>query len=74
MDAITKLRKTGLTTAEIAEGVGCTTHAIRFYERGIRFPSTDKFKSIIAFAAERGIELSAADFIATGGCLHDPIR
>ena len=66
MDAINKLRKTGLTTAEIADGVGCTTHAIRFYERGLRFPDSEKYKSIIAFAAARGIELSAADFIATG--------
>ena len=66
MDAINKLRDTGLSTSEIARGVGCTTHAIRLYERGKRFPDSQKFKAIIAFAATRQIELSAADFIATG--------
>ena len=66
MDAINKLRQTGLSTGEIAAGVGCTTHAIRLYERGKRFPDSERYKSIIAFAASRSIELSAADFIATG--------
>ena len=66
MDAITKLRETGLTTADIAVGVGCTTHAIRLYERGKRFPDTGRFKAIVDFARERGVELAANDFIAEG--------
>lgn len=64
MDAITKIRETGLTTAEIAAGIGCTTHAIRLYERGRRFPDNERFRAIIKFAGERGIELAAADFIS----------
>ncbi len=65
MDAINKLRSTGLSTAEIANGIGCTTHAVRLYERGKRFPDTEKYKAIVAFAEARNVDLSAADFIAS---------
>jgi len=64
MDAITKLRNTGLTTAEIADAVHCTTHAIRLYERGLRFPDTERFKAIVDFAKKRGVKLAANDFIS----------
>lgn len=64
MEAINKLRSTGLSTAQIAEGAGCTAHAIRLYERGLRFPDKEKFKALTAFAASRGVELTATDFIS----------
>lgn len=62
MKAITLIRGTGLTTAEIAKAIGCTTHAIRYYERGERFPTRKQFSAINDLALSRGLRLSAADF------------
>lgn len=62
MKAIELIRRTGLTTAEIAEAVGCTTHSIRYYERGKRFPNGDQYRRINDLALRRGLTLTAADF------------
>lgn len=66
MNAIKKLKDTGLTTAEIAAGVGCTYHAIRYYERGLRFPDGKRYRAIVDFAASRGVTLEASDFDMPG--------
>ncbi len=62
MKAISLIRSTGLSTAQIADLVGCTPHAIRYYERGERFPSPQKFEAIVRAAEQRGLRLSATDF------------
>lgn len=66
MKAIERLRKSGLTTASIAEGVGCSTHMVRLYERGKKFPSKKNFVCIVELAESRGLMLVARDFIAHG--------
>ncbi|KRG69139.1 helix-turn-helix domain-containing protein [Pseudoxanthomonas dokdonensis] len=64
MKAINLIRDTGMTTAEIAEAIGCTTHSIRYYERGERFPNRRQYRAINELATRRGVTLSAADFAA----------
>lgn len=66
MNAINRLRKSGLTTATIAKGVGCSEHMVRLYERGLRFPSKKKFVCIVELAESRGLLLVARDFIVAG--------
>lgn len=66
MNAINRLRKSGLTTAQIAQGVGCTEHMVRLYERGLRFPSKKNFVCIVELAESRGLLLVARDFISDG--------
>lgn len=65
MNAIQKLREAGLSTADIASGVGCTPHAIRFYERGLRFPDGKRYRAIVELAAQHGVTLTADDFRAS---------
>lgn len=67
MKAISKLRQSGLTTAQIAAQVPCTTHALRYYERGKRFPSEELYSAITALASSRGITLLATDFVVSEG-------
>lgn len=62
MNAITLLRGTGMTTAEIAKAIGCSSHAIRFYERGQRFPTGEKYRGLVELARSRGLQLTASDF------------
>ena len=64
MDAIELIRRTGLSTAEIADAVGCTTHAIRLYERGKRFPNEDNYRRLIELAKSRGVTLTAESFVS----------
>lgn len=64
MNAIKRLRKSGLSTAQIAEGVGCDQHLIRAYEASRRFPGRHNFICIVELAEARGIKLLARDFIA----------
>ena len=63
MNAITLLRNTGLTTADIAAEVGCTYHAIRHYERGDRFPDSKRYRALVQLGRERGLLLRADDFV-----------
>lgn len=67
MNAIDLIRRSGLTTAQIAHELNCTTHAIRFWERGERFPSGDKYEALVTLAAKRGLHLVASDFV----CAND---
>lgn len=63
MKAIDRLKRAGLTRAEIAAGVGVTTHMIGMYERYERFPSKVRFTCIVELAESRGLTLMARDFI-----------
>lgn len=71
MKAIERIRRTHLSTREIAAHLGCTTHAIRNYERGLRFPSEEQYARIVRLAAERGIVLTATDFVASNDNNND---
>lgn len=63
MKAIARLRRSGLTTRQIAQGLGCTEHLVRLYERGLRFPSKKTFVCAVELAESRGLLLTARDFI-----------
>lgn len=65
MNAIKRLRKSGLSTAQIADGVGCTEPLIRAYEAYRRFPGKHNFICIVELAEARGLMLLARDFIGT---------
>ena len=65
MKAIDRLRKSGMTTAQLAEAIGCTEHMVRLYERHKRFPSRVKFACIVEVAEARGLLLTARDFLPT---------
>lgn len=71
MQAIERLRRSGLSTAQIAQGVGCTEHMVRLYERGQRFPSKNKFTCIVELAESRGLLLIARDFIPPGATCEE---
>lgn len=66
MNAIDLLRRTGLTTQQIADALACTTHAIRYYEQGKRFPKGKAYEAIVELASQRGVRLLADDFIDPG--------
>jgi hypothetical protein len=66
MEAINRLRKSGLTTAQIAEGIKDKSggHLVRMYENYARFPSKRTFACIVELAESRGITLVARDFLS----------
>ena len=68
MLAITKLRRCGYTTTQIARGIGDKSggHLVRLYERGKRFPGRKSFVCIVEMAELHGVKLAARDFIAAG--------
>jgi len=68
MRAITKLRRCGYTTSQIARGIGDKSggHLVRLYERGLRFPGRKSFVCIVEMAELHGVTLQARDFIASG--------
>lgn len=63
MKAIERLRKSGMTTAQLADGIGCSEHLVRLYERHKRFPGREKFTCIVEMAESRGLLLTARDFL-----------
>lgn len=65
MEAISRLRKSGMTTAQIADGIKDKSggHLVRLYERGLRFPSRQTYVCIVELAESRGLLLTARDFI-----------
>lgn len=63
MLAIEKLRRSGLSTRQIAEGVGCSEHSIRNYERYKRFPDQKRYLCIVELAESRSLTLYARDFL-----------
>ncbi len=66
MKAITRLRKSGMTTAQIAEAIADKSggHLVRAYDKHARFPSRRTFERLVALADSRGVVLFAQDFIA----------
>lgn len=67
MRAITLLYRAGLNRASLANALDQTTHSIRLYERGERFPAKEPFTNIVKLAESRGMTLLARDFIDNGG-------
>jgi hypothetical protein len=69
MEAISRLRRSGMTTAEIAAGIKDKSngHLVRAYERGKRFPSAMRFTCLVELAESRGLLLLARDFIVPAG-------
>lgn len=63
MEAMRKLRGKGLSTAQIAAGLGCSKHLVRAYERYERFPSRHTYICIVELAEAHGLKLAARDFI-----------
>lgn len=66
MRTITRLEKSGLTTADIAAAIHTTTHAVRYYRSMRRFPNRHVYTALVELAESRGITLLAADFITDG--------
>lgn len=64
MEAIKKLRRSGMDTAAIASGIGCAPPLIYMYEKGSRFPGKANFICIVELAESRGLTLLARDFIS----------
>lgn len=73
MKAIERLRKSGLTTAQIADGVGCSKHMVRLYERGKKFPSRKNYVCIVELAEARGLLLVARDFIVANDACEETV-
>ena len=65
MEAISRLRRSGMTTADIASAIADKSggHLVRLYERGMRFPSKKTYTCIVEVAEARGLLLTARDFI-----------
>lgn len=57
------LYRSGLTREGVATAIDQTTHSVRLYERGKRFPSKAPFASIVQLAESRGLTLLARDFL-----------
>lgn len=66
MRAITRLQRSGLTTADIASAIHVTTQAVGYYRSMQRFPNRHAFTALVALAESRGITLLASDFITDG--------
>lgn len=65
MNAITRLEKAGLTTAEIAVALDVTEHTVRNYRSGRRFPQRDEYARLISLGESRGLLFTADDFVVT---------
>ena len=64
MQAIAKLRRSGMTTREIADGLGTESlDVIRSYEKFRRFPGRKFFVCFVEMAEARGMDLQARDFL-----------
>ncbi|MFD0738278.1 hypothetical protein ACFQZQ_03105 [Lysobacter koreensis] len=63
MKALTLLYSVGLTRESVASAVDQTTHSVRLYERGERFPKRQPYTAIVKLAEAKGITLMARDFI-----------
>lgn len=65
MKAITRLRMSGLSAAQIAESINDKSggHLVRAYEKHKRFPGRDSYARLVELAESRGITLTARDFM-----------
>lgn len=66
MRALTLLYRAGLTRVKVANALDQTTHSIRLYERGERFPAKAPYTNLVKLAESRGMTLLARDFIDNG--------
>lgn len=66
MRALTLLYRAGLDRSKVAAAIEQTTHSIRLYERGERFPAKEPFTNLVKLAESRGMTLLARDFIDNG--------
>lgn len=64
MQAIKLLRASGCSRAEIATALGVTRHTVGHWERGLRFPDGANFSALVDLAKQRGLDLSAEDFVS----------
>ena len=62
MNAIERLKKTGLSRGDIAKACKVTRQAVGFWERGRSMPTSGNMHALVQLARERGIELLASDF------------
>ena len=63
MKALTRLYRSGMTRAQVAQAIRSTSQSVGQYERFDRFPSAAKFKAMLQLADSRGLVLLAHDFI-----------
>lgn len=63
MNAINRLKKSGLSRAEIARRSGLPYHTVAMYDRGGRHPGADAIRALVALAESRGITLLATDLL-----------
>lgn len=77
MQAIAKLRRSGLTTAQIAEALGVEQHTVWAYDRFGRFPTRRTYLCIVELAESRKVTLLARDFLpaaADAACEPEEIK
>lgn len=70
MQAISKLRRSGMSTQEIADGANTDTHVIYSYESFRRFPGQKIFLCLVEMAETRGVTLLARDFLPPADAVH----
>lgn len=63
MRALALLYRSGLSRESVAQAIEQTTHSVRNYERGTRFPAKKPFADLVRLAESRGMTLLARDFI-----------
>jgi transcriptional regulator with XRE-family HTH domain len=62
MNVIKRLRRAGLSRADIRVRLGVTRQVVGMWERGERFPGRESQHGLILLAKEYGIRLLAQDF------------
>lgn len=63
MNAIDRLKASGLKPTEIARRSGLTYQAVKQYASGSRYPNQQAARALVALAESRGITLLATDFL-----------
>lgn len=63
MRALTRLYLSGMTREGVASAIEQSSHSVRLYERGLRFPTRKSYAALVNLAEERGLLLLARDFI-----------
>lgn len=63
MNAIDRLKASGLKPTEIARRSGLTYQAVKQYASGARYPNQQAARALVALAESRGITLLATDFL-----------
>ncbi|MGH8171817.1 MAG: helix-turn-helix transcriptional regulator [Rhodanobacteraceae bacterium] len=63
MNAITRLKKAGLSRADIARACGVTRHAVGFWESGRSVPQGANYSRLCDLAYTHSVVLLATDFL-----------